>query len=149
MIILYMRVATGKPWKTEEYLKDANRKALYDTYASLLKFRFDNPRFFDGDADFRWGVGKTNNPGRYIFCTNDDGFGGRDTFALFGNFGEGNQNVSITLPHAGPWYDYYTYDASVSATTGVWNGTNHQPSMEEGAFYLLVDDPKLCLSNKR
>ena len=138
-----------KPWKTEEYLKDANRKALYDTYASLLKFRFDNPRFFDGDADFRWGVGKTNNPGRYIFCTNDDGFGGRDTFALFGNFGEGNQNVSITLPHAGPWYDYYAYDASVSATTGVWNGTNHQPSMEEGAFYLLVDDPKLCLSNKR
>lgn len=138
-----------KPWKTDTYLADANRKALYDTYASLLKFRFDNPRFFDGDAEFRWGVGASNTPGRYIFCTNDDGFGGRDTFALFGNFGGGNQNVAITLPHAGPWYDYYTYNSSVSVTEGVWNGATHTPNMAEGTFFLLVDDPTLCLSNRK
>lgn len=138
-----------KPWVTDDYFRDANRRALYDTYASLLKFRFDNPRFFDADADFRWGVGGSDWPGRYIFCTNDDGFGGRDTFALFGNFGEGNQNVGITLPHAGPWYDYYTYDASVSRLEGVWNGTTHTANMAEGSFFLLVDDPALCLSNRK
>ena len=134
-----------KPCVTDSYFADPNRKALYDTYSMLLKFRFDNPRFFDGDADFRWGVGASNNPGRYIFCTNDDGFGGRDTFALFGNFGEGNRDVTITLPHAGPWYDYSAYDPSVSKTEGVWNGTTHTPKMAEGTFFLLVDDPSLCL----
>ena len=137
-----------KPWKTDSYMADANRKALYDTYASLLKFRFDNPRFFDGDADFRWGVSASNNPGRYIFCSNTDGYGGTDTFALFGNFGAGSQAVTMTLPHAGPWYDYYSYDASKSSTEGVWNGTSHTPTMAEGTFYLLVDDPSLCLSNR-
>ena len=137
-----------KPWVTDSYMDDPNRKALYDTYASLLKFRFDNPRFFDSDADFRWGVGASNTPGRYIFCTNDDGFGGRDTFVLFGNFGTGSQDVTITLPHEGPWYDYYTYDESVSKTEGVWNGTVHTPGMAEGTFFLLVDDPALCLSSR-
>ena len=137
-----------KPWVTDNYLSDANRLALYDTYSSLLKFRFDNPRFFDSDADFRWGVSSSNYPGRFIFCTNDDGYGGRDTFALFGNFGAGSQSVTMVLPHAGPWYDYYTYDASVSATEGVWNGTNHTSTMAEGSFFLLVDDPTLCLSNR-
>ncbi len=137
-----------KPWVTDSYLADANRKALYDTYASLLKFRFDNPRFFDGDADFRWGVSSSNYPGRYIFCTNTDGYGGTDTFALFGNFGSGSQSISITLPHDGKWYDYYSYDASVSTTEGVWNGSTHTATMEEGAFFLLVDDPSLCLSNR-
>lgn len=137
-----------KPWVTDSYMSDANRVELYDTYSSLLKFRFDNPRFFDSDADFRWGVSSSNFPGRYIFCTNDDGYGGRDTFALFGNFGTGHQSITMVLPHAGPWYDYFTYDASVSATEGVWNGTNHEPTMAEGTFFLLVDDPSLCLSNR-
>ena len=41
-----------KPVKTAEYMAVPQRKALYDTYAKLLKFRKDNPRFFDSDASF-------------------------------------------------------------------------------------------------
>ena len=99
----------------------------------LLKFRADNPRFFDGDAQFRWGVGASNNPGRYIFCTNGDG----DTFALFGNFGTGEQTVEITLPSDATWY---RYDDSSSE----WKGSYHEPKMSEGQFYILVDDKSLC-----
>lgn len=123
-----------KPWVTDTYFADVNRKALYDTYAMLLKFREDNPRFFDSDADFRWGVGPSNNPGRYIFCTNGDG----DTFALFGNFGSGKQTVNITLPAGGSWYQY-------DDSSSVWNGSSHNPQMDEGHFYILVNNKNLCL----
>ena len=122
-----------KPCVTDDYLEDADRKALYDTYSMLLKFRADNPRFFDGDAQFRWGVGASDNPGRYIFCTNDEG----DTFALFGNFGTGEQTVKITLPSDATWY---RYDDSSSE----WKGSYHEPKMSEGQFYILVDDKSLC-----
>ena len=43
-----------KPVVTAQYMAEPARKALYDTYASLLKFRRENPRFFDKDAKFEW-----------------------------------------------------------------------------------------------
>ena len=45
-----------KPVKTQEYLSNKYRKGLYDTYCGLLKFRRENPEFFDKDADFKWYV---------------------------------------------------------------------------------------------
>ena len=52
--------------------------------------------------------------------------------ALFGNFGSGKQNISVELPHSGTWYNAFTGDT--------WNGVNHTCPMEEGKFYLLVDN---------
>ena len=132
--ITYNNDRTGKkPYVTPSYYNDANRKALYDTYAMFLKFRRDNPRFFDDDVEFSWGVGATNTPGRYMFAKNADG----QRFALFGNVGSGKQTVTITLPHGGTWYDY---------NTGVeWKGANHSPQMSEGQFYILVNDKSMCL----
>ena len=68
-----------------------------------------------------------------IHCTNVDG----DTFALFGNFGTGEQTVKITLPSDATWY---RYDDSSSE----WKGSYHEPKMSEGQFYILVDDKSLC-----
>lgn len=122
-----------KPWKTAEYMAVAERKALYDTYAMLIKFRKDNPRFFDSDVNFRWYVGYNEQTGRYLFAKSSDG----KQFALFGNFGKGSKSLNVTLPKDGKWYQY--------DTGAVWEGSTHNPTMDEGQFYILVDDKSLCL----
>ncbi len=122
-----------KPVVTDSYMAVAERKALYDTYSMLLGFRRSNPRFFDSDAKFRWYVDGNHGTGRYMFCESADG----KHFALFGNFGRGRQDIGVTLPYDGPWYQYDNPDA-------VWRGTSHTPNMAEGQFYLLVNDKAVC-----
>ena len=116
-----------KPVKTTEYMNDAARKNLYNTYAGLLKFRRENPRFFDSDASFRWYVSGNEWPGRYLFNSVDG-----KNIAIFGNFGSGSQTISVELPHSGNWYNYYNRDE-------VWSGKNHAPTLKEGEFIFLVD----------
>ena len=122
-----------KPWKTDEYMAVPERKALYDTYAMLIKFRKDNPSFFDSDVNFRWYVGYNEQTGRYLFAKSSDG----KQFALFGNFGSGSRTISVTLPKDGTWYQYDNGKE--------WKGSSHNPTMDEGQFYILVDDKSLCL----
>lgn len=124
---------TGKkPWVTDDYFADQHRRDLYDTYAMLLEFRGNNPRFFDSDAELSWAVGSGNTIGRHIYCKDGDG----KRFALFGNFGSGEQTISVTLPADGTWYQY--------DNGAEWNGRSHSPKMAEGQFYLLVSDKSLC-----
>ena len=124
-----------KPYVKSDYMAVAERKALYDTYAMLLKFRRDNPRFFDSDVNFRWYVGSGEQTGRYLFAKAADG----KQFALFGNFGKGSQSIGVLLPsEVGKWYQY---DNSAS----VWNGSGHTSDMNEGQFFLLVSDSSMCL----
>ena len=122
-----------KPYKAPEYLKVAERKALYDTYSMLLKFRKDNPRFFDSDVNFRWYVGSGEQKGRYLFSKSAEG----KHYALFGNFGTGTQEIGVSLPAGvSKWYQY---DSGAE-----WNGSSHTVSMAEGQFYLLVSDKSMC-----
>lgn len=124
---------TGKkPWVADDYFADQHRRDLYDTYAMLLEFRGNNPRFFDSDAELSWAVGSGNTIGRHIYCKDGDG----KRFALFGNFGSGEQTISVTLPADGTWYQY--------DNGAEWNGRSHSPKMAEGQFYLLVSDKSLC-----
>ena len=126
---------TGKkPCKTKEYLNVAERKDLYETYAMLLKFRKDNPRFFDYDVNFRWYVDSAHQEGRYLFAKASDG----KQFALFGNFGTGTRTIGVQLPEGiDKWYQYDNPNA-------VWTGASHGPNMSEGQFYLLVSDKSMC-----
>ena len=101
----------------------------------LLKFRKDNPRFFDYDVNFRWYVGSGEQTGRYLFARDGDG----RHFALFGNFGKGSQSIGVSLPSGVD--KWYRYDDSSS----VWTGSTHTATMAEGQFYLLVSDPSMCL----
>ena len=122
-----------KPCKTAEYMAVKERKALYDTYAMLIKFRKDNPRFFDGDVNFRWYVDGNHQEGRYMFAKDGDG----NQFALFGNFSSGRREIGVELPSDGSWYDY---------TSGAeWKGKSHRPTLDEGGFYLLVNNRNKCL----
>lgn len=106
-----------KPVVTSEYLAVPERKALYDTYASLLKFRRENPRFFDKDASFSW------NPSakvKTIDCKVDG-----KSFHVVGNFG--TASTSVTLPSGG-WKDYINGGTLSGSVT-----------LKPGEFRLLTD----------
>ena len=105
-----------KPVKTDEYMAVPARKALYDTYATLLKFRRENPRFFDSDASFTWTP--TGNL-KKITCTADG-----KTFHVVGNFGKGQ--TTYTVP-SGNWTDQIN-GGTVSGTI----------TLKEGEFRLLT-----------
>ena len=105
-----------KPVVTDQYMAVPARKALYDTYASLLRFRKENPRFFDADAKFEWTPTGTI---KKITCSADG-----KTFHVVGNFGKGTASYSVP---SGSWTDYIN-GGSVSGTI----------SLKEGEFKLLV-----------
>lgn len=92
-----------KPVVTSEYMAVPERKVLYDTYASLLKFRRDNPRFFDQDADFTWTPSAAV---KTITCSADG-----KTFHVVGNFGKSSTTYSVP---SGNWKDYFADGASVT-----------------------------------
>ena len=105
-----------KPVVTEQYMAVPQRKALYDTYAALLKFRKDNPRFFDKDANFSW---TPSGEIKKITCTVDG-----KSFHVVGNFAKATK--SYTLP-SGAWTDQIN-GGTVSGTI----------TLKEGEFRLLM-----------
>ena len=105
-----------KPVVTDEYMAVPARKALYDTYAALLKFRRENPRFFDSDASFTWTPTGTL---KKITCTVDG-----KSFHVVGNFAK--DQTSYTVP-SGTWTDYIN-GGTVSGSI----------TLKEGEFRLLT-----------
>ena len=106
-----------KPVVTDEYMAVPARKALYDTYAVLLKFRRENPRFFDQDAEFEWTPAGTI---KKITCSVDG-----KTFHVVGNFGK--SSASYAVP-SGSWTDYINGGAVSGNIT-----------LKQGEFRLLTD----------
>ena len=107
-----------KPVVTADYLADPARKALYDTYAELLRFRRENPRFFDNDAKFEW-----TPKGAVKKMT---GTVGSKKFHVVGNFGKAP--VEVALPD-GQWHDCFNEGAAVSGKV----------TLKEGEFKLLTN----------
>ena len=106
-----------KPVVTDKYMAQKERRELYDTYSQLLKFRRENPRFFDSDAEFRWtptGTCKT------ILCSADG-----KSFHVVGNFG--SKDMSYTMP-GGNWKDWQSGESP--------DGTI---SLKPGEFRLFTD----------
>jgi hypothetical protein len=106
-----------KPVVTDDYLAHPARKGLYDIYSKLLKFRRENPRFFDEDASFKWSPATSL---KTIECSVD----GR-TFLVVGNFGK--SAVNYTVP-SGTWSDYMSGKTILGSI-----------SLGQGEFYLLTD----------
>lgn len=118
-----------KPVMTDSYLQNEHRKKLYDTYSALIRFRKENPRFFDKDAVFSMG---TCTNGRLIKCSVDG-----KAFAVIGNFGSSAQNVTATLPVGGTWKDYSAFGNGIY-TTGANNTLTLR--LESGEFKLIVKE---------
>ena len=107
-----------KPVVTEQYMAVPARKALYDTYAKLLKFRKENPRFFDSDASFTMNAGG-NVTTKTITCS-----AAGKTFHVVGNFAK--SQISYSVP-SGNWTDYIN-GGTVSGSI----------TLKEGEFRLLT-----------
>nr|CRY96291.1 hypothetical protein [uncultured prokaryote] len=116
-----------KPVVTSQYLAVPERKALYDTYAGLLKFRNDNPEFFTKDADFKWYVTTANYPGKYIYNTS-----GGKCFTVAGNFGKGSRTLAVDPPVNGTFYNYFDRSETYS-------GDKFDITLGEGEWRLLVN----------
>ena len=115
-----------------DYLEIPERKAVYDNYASLMKFRHDNPDLFTGDASFSWQVGYDNwTTGRFITCTN-----GSKTFIVAGNFDTQARRLYVEAPSAGTWTNYLDPSDSYTATTA---GERMEISLGQGEYKLLVN----------
>jgi len=107
-----------KPVVTDEYMAVPARKALYDTYSALIKFRRENPEFFDSSASFSW---TPNGEIKKIDCA-----AGQKKFHVVGNFSK--ENKSYTVP-SGTWKDYFNGGASVSGSI----------TLKQGEFRLLTN----------
>ena len=118
---------TGKKAPKWEYLDVPERKALYDTYCGLIKFRKDNPEFFDESASFSWKVGTNDwDNGRFITCT-----AGSKSFVVVGNFTTSANTISVAMPSDGEWFNYFDRSESYS-------GKNIEIALPAGEFRLLT-----------
>lgn len=119
---------TGRKPLHWEYLDNADRKKLHDTYAGLLRFRRENPEFFSKDASFSWNVSASDwSGGRYITCTDGD-----KAFVVIGNFDVTGRTLSRKLPLAGTWSDWF--DSSET-----YEGDDVTLDLQAGEFRLLVN----------
>ena len=118
---------TGKKAPKWEYLDVPERKALYDTYCGLIKFRKDNPEFFDESASFSWKVGTNDwDNGRFITCT-----AGSKSFVVVGNFTTSAKTISVAMPSDCEWFNYFDRSESYS-------GKNIEIALPAGEFRLLT-----------
>lgn len=125
-----------KPVMTEQFLADKYRKGLYDTYAGLLKFRRENPRFFDRDAEIKWYVDDSQwDYGRFLF-----GYVDGKRFAVIGNFTTSTKTITAIMPAAGTWKDYSAFGSGTYTTYMDGSGNNLLSfDMRPGDFKLIVN----------
>lgn len=126
---------TGKKPVHWDYLEDADRKALHDTYASLMKFRKENPHFFSSDADFTWYVSDGNwDDGRFVYGSVDG-----KSFAVIGNFSLTKKDITAWLPKSGTWKDYPAFGSGTYNVTKDTDGHNSLTvNLAPGEFKLII-----------
>jgi 1,4-alpha-glucan branching enzyme len=119
---------TGRKAPKWEYLDVPERKALYDTYCNLIKFRRDNPEFFDQTASFSWKVGSNDwENGRFITCT-----AGNKSFVVVGNFTTQEKTLTVEMPSDGTWTNHFD-------KSEVYTGGSLSITLPAGDFRLLTN----------
>ena len=122
---------TGKKPLHWDYYDVPERKAVYDTYARLLGFRFSHPEFFEENASFSWNVGASAwASGRSITCTS-----GAKSFVMVGNFDTKANDIKVAMPSDGNWRNYFNSSETYTVTGGSITFTD----METAEYKLLVN----------
>ena len=95
---------TGRKPLHWEYLEDADRKSVHDTYVHLAKLRNAAPELFDATGTFTWKVAVTNwANGRILYSESMTG----KKLMVMGNFT--NAAINVSLPaEGGDWTNYMT-----------------------------------------
>ncbi len=110
-----------KPVKWD-YLENANRKQLYDTYSYLNQLKQEYPVF--STTDFTYSL---NNAVKYFIWRSSD----MNAFAV-GNFDVKQSTVTAILPHPGTWYD--AFSGQVYEFTSTYSTT-----LQPGEYRLFTD----------
>lgn len=99
---------TGRKPIRWDYYDAPNRKSLYNTWSEIIALRNAFPVFHTSDYTISFsGAGKR-------ITLND----GEMKVVIVGNFGNTQQDVTVTFPQAGLWYSYFDQNSSNFETTG-------------------------------
>ncbi len=91
---------TAKPVRWD-YLEDPNRVALYNAWKEMIQLKTQVPVFRTEDYSYN-----LSSKFKYIDLQNDSTF-----VKLIGNFDVQSNDLNITLPHSGTWYEYFSGDS--------------------------------------
>lgn len=109
----------GKKPVKWEYLNDAERKKLHDTYAKLINFRFNNSELFTSTATMDWKVTPSFwENGRFLTLSS---LGNSKQVVVVGNFTNAAINAATTFPKTGTWYDYMNTSETLNVTSATMN----------------------------
>jgi hypothetical protein len=113
-----------------DYLQSAPRKKLFDVYSSLNRLRF-HPYF--KDIFIANNISLTRNlagPAKTLTLRSAQD---SSMIVVTGNFDVVSQNLSVTFPAAGAWYDYLG-GGMINAT-----GTSQSISMQPGEYHVYIN----------
>jgi len=114
-----------KPIKWD-YLQNANRKKLYDTYSALLKLR-THPAYKNGFLTDRV-THSLSSAFKWLQVTTDT-----SNLCLVGNFDVTQVTGQVTFQSVGTWYDY------LNGTTFTATGTSQSITLQPGEFHLYLN----------
>jgi glycosidase len=107
-----------------DYMKDPNRKALYDVYSKLIKLRIKQDVF--EKANFTYSLA---GPVKTIHL-ND----AQLNVTVVGNFDVTPQSIDLNFPATGKWYDYLKGD-SINVT-----GTSFNLMLQPGEYHVYTSN---------
>ena len=131
---------TGKKPVLWEYYDEAERKALYDTYASLIQFRNENPSLFALPSTIEMRTANSDwDNGRTIRLKKED-----KSIVLLGNFVQTSIEMPAGFTSTGTWEEWFTGETitvtesdkdkkiilpphSFKLYTNVGNGSSNEP----------------------
>ncbi len=112
---------TGKKPIKWNYLEEAQRKELHDTYSKLINLRFDHPELFNATATLNWRVSPVFwSQGRYITLSS---FGNAKHVVVVGNFTNAPIQASTAFPEMGTWYNYMVPGETLEVTSNTTSFT--------------------------
>jgi 1,4-alpha-glucan branching enzyme len=120
---------------TWDYLENSDRRRLFNHTADLISLKKSYPVFSNGKATFTGGnnlqkqitiVGNPYNP--------NPSSADEMNAVLVANFELTEKTISVTLPHAGNWYDYYNHGRVIVAS-----GTTISITLPPGTAKIFTD----------
>jgi len=115
----------NKPIKWN-YFTEPNRKALYDTWAKLIKLKIQENIF--RTANFEMNVANINGL-KTIHLTDDTTNPDLKHITIIGNFGVTTQNINPEFQEIGTWYDLLNNNTSITVSNA-----NAMISLQPGEF---------------
>jgi glycosidase len=110
-----------------EYMQDANRHHLYQTYSRMIRMKIKNPVFTATTSNVHYSLGGYVKTIQLLDASN--------SVELFGNFDVAQQSAAINFPSTGTWYD------NVTGTSITLTSTTYNITLAPGEYHLYSNTP--------